>query len=197
MTSAVANAAAQLAPAFARRKGKALVGEAEVAVAALGEGDLVFCDPPYSAVQYSRFYHVLEGIARGGWDEVSGSGRAPARSSRKTSSFSMKSKATSAMKALLDGLRERECRVIITFPDADASNGLSGQQIITMAEEAWTSKPYYIDSVHSTLGGSSDGGTRGGRRLLKESVILLTPKATTIPFITPPQATEPPTAISA
>ncbi len=170
----------QLAPAFAAVKGEARVGDAQSTVATLQEGDLVFCDPPYSAVQYSRFYHVLEGIARGGWDEVSGNGRAPAKTLRRTSDFSMKSKAPTAMKRLLTGLRERGCRVIITFPTAAASNGLSGQDIIAMAAEDWTVEPHYVDSVHSTLGGSSDGGPRGGRKKLKEAVIVLSPRSNII-----------------
>jgi len=169
-----------LAPVFAAVKGEARVGDAQSSVAALREGDLVFCDPPYSAVQYSRFYHVLEGIALGGWEEVSGNGRAPARASRKTSEFSMKSKAPTAMKNLLTGLRERGCRVIITFPDADASNGLSGQDIIALAAEDWTVEPHYVDSVHSTLGGSSEGSARGGRKKLKEAVIVLSPRSTVV-----------------
>jgi adenine-specific DNA methylase len=186
VTSVVRTAVEQLAPVFARSKGQAIVGDAESTVSTLREGDLVFCDPPYSAVQYSRFYHVLEGVARGGWDEVSGNGRAPVRSSRKTSAFSMKSTATAAMKNLLDALRERECRVVITFPDADASNGLSGQDIITMAGDEWSVEPHYIDSVHSTLGGSSDGGTRGGRKVLKEAVIVLAPKTAILNTPIPP-----------
>lgn len=185
VTAMVSTAIAQLAPFFAQRKGQALVGDAAATVATLGDGDLVFCDPPYSAAQYSRFYHVLEGIARGGWEEVSGKGRAPAQSSRQTSAFSLKSRARAAMKGLLQGLRERGCRVIITFPDAVASNGLSGQEIIAMAANDWTVEAHYVESIHSTLGGSRDGGNRGGRKRLMEAVIVLTPRPSvvTLPLI--------------
>lgn len=177
---AVRNAVEQLAPSRAKVKGEARVGDAQSAVSSLCEGDLVFCDPPYSAVQYSRFYHVLEGIALGGWAEVSGKGRAPARASRKTSDFSMKSKASDAMKHLLDALNATRCRAMITFPDADASNGLSGQEIIALAEEDWTVETHFVDSVHSTLGGSNDGSARGGRKKLKEAVIVLSPQASMV-----------------
>lgn len=177
VVSVVRAAIEQLGPTFACTKGKAIVGDAEATVATLRDGDLVFLDPPYSAVQYSRFYHVLEGIARGGWDEVSGNGRAPARESRKTSNFSMKSKAPAAMKKLLRGLHARGCRVVITFPNANASNGLSGKDIVAMAAEDWFIELHYIDSVHSTLGGANDGSRRGGRKKLKEAVIVLVPKS--------------------
>lgn len=177
VAAAVTNAFDQLAPIHANVKGEARVGDAQSTVDTLREGDLVFCDPPYSAAQYSRFYHVLEGIARGGWDQVSGKGRAPALTSRKKSDFSMKSKASEAMKQLLNGLRQRGCHVIITFPNANASNGLSGQEIIALADASWIVDPHYLDSVHSTLGGANaETGGRGGRRKLKEAVIVLTPK---------------------
>ena len=186
ITSVVNAAVEQLAKKFACTQGKAIVGKAEKVVSTLGEGDLVFCDPPYSSVQYSRFYHVLEGIARGGWDTVSGNGRAPSRTFRKTSEFSMKSKAPAAMESLLTGLRKQGCRVIITFPDADASNGLSGKEIVTMATDDWFVEPHYVDSVHSTLGGTNDGSSRGSRKKLKETIIILSPKSTVvnIPIIT-------------
>ncbi len=175
---------ATLAPKHAQTAGKAIAGDAGEIAATLSETDLVFCDPPYSAVQYSRFYHVLEGIALGGWDEVSGKGRAPALTSRKASDFSMKSKAPKAMKDLLRTLHERKCRAIITFPDTDASNGLSGDDIITLAREDWNVDTRFVDSVHSTLGGSSEG-TRGGRKALKEAVILLEPKRASVPISRP------------
>lgn len=175
---------ATLAPKHAQTGGKAIAGDAGEVAATLSETDLVFCDPPYSAVQYSRFYHVLEGIALGGWSEVSGKGRAPALTSRKASDFSMKSKASKAMKDLLGTLHEKKCRAIITFPNADASNGLSGDDIIALAREDWNVDTRYVDSVHSTLGGSSEG-TRGGRRVLKEAVILLEPKPLAISISQP------------
>lgn len=179
----VKKALRSLTPRHAKVKGEAVTESAETAVERLNEGDLVFCDPPYSAAQYSRFYHVLEGIARGGWDHVSGQGRAPERAKRETSAFSMKSKAPTAMKELLEALRIKECRIIITFPDTDASNGLSGADIIKLAEDAWTIEPHYVDSVHSTLGGANGDKGRGGRRKLKEAVLLLAPKPRSVSLV--------------
>lgn len=177
VTEVTRNAIEQLAPTFAKVGGEARVGDALTTIKTLSDGDLVFCDPPYSAVQYSRFYHVLEGIAVGGWDGVGGRGRAPVRASRKTSEFSMRSKAPAAMKNMLARLRARNCRVVITFPDADASNGLSSQDIMAMAAEDWRVEAHLVDSVHSTLGGSSKGGSRGGRKKLQEAVLVMSPRS--------------------
>lgn len=172
-----------LAARYAKVKGEARVGDALEVVSSLGEEDLVFCDPPYSAVQYSRFYHVLEGIARGGWNSVSGAGRSPARAFRESSDFSMKTQASSAMAELLSALRERSCRVLVTFPDADASNGLSSSDIVALAGDSWHIREHYVDSTHSTLGGSSGEGGRGGRRALKEAVLLFEPRTAIISLL--------------
>lgn len=170
-----------IAPRHAKTIGAARVSDAMDIVDDLSEGDLVFCDPPYSAVQYSRFYHVLEGISLGGWDDVAGAGRAPDRSYRSASDFSMVSRAKPAMARLLEKLRSKSCRVIVTFPNAAASNGMSGGDIAQIAADAWHVTENFVDSVHSTLGGSSGEGGRGGRRQLQESVLVLEPKCSVLP----------------
>jgi len=175
VVSVTRTAIERLAPVHARVKGHAILGDALSTADCLNENDVVFCDPPYSAVQYSRFYHVLEGIARGGWDKIQGNGRAPERSIRSSSDFSMKSKAQGAMRNMLDTLRKRNCRVVITFPNECASNGLSGSAIMSMASESWNVTAHYVESKHSTLGGANDGGRRGGRRVVEEAVIVLHP----------------------
>ena len=157
-------------------KGRAVKRDAFSIARDAKPGDLVFLDPPYSAAQYSRFYHVLEGISIGGWPRVSGAGRSPAGQERASSLFSMKSTAGDAMRDLLALLRERECSVVITFPDAEASNGMSSDSILSAAKGDWRRRVTSVESVHSTLGGSSSEGGRGGRRRLKESVISLEPK---------------------
>lgn len=164
----------------ARVQGRAVVSDAHELARQLNEGDLVFCDPPYSSVQYSRFYHVLEGIARGGWAKVTGAGRAPSLADRSSSVFSRRGSATQSFSDLLQALRSRECQVIVTFPDAEASNGLSSDAIVEMASESWHVTTTLVDSTHSTLGGRTDEGGRGGRRKLQEAVMVLRPRTTLV-----------------
>lgn len=165
----------QISKRHAIVRGEARTGDALEIATELWEDDLVFCDPPYSAVQYSRFYHVLEGIACGGWPNVYGAGRSPERILRPSSGFSMKTKAVSAMSNLLARLRQRSCRVLVTFPDLRASNGLSSSDIVALASGSWKVREQYVESVHSTLGGSGNVG-RGSRRSLREAVLLLEPR---------------------
>lgn len=164
-------------PRHALVTGKAKVGDALASARRVPRGALVFCDPPYSAAQYSRFYHVLEGVARGGWPAVTGAGRAPELAARARSDFSMKSTAGKAMGALLADLRTRDATVIITFPDAAASNGLSGKAIASMAADDWDVSIQTVAASHSTLGGTSKESTRGGRREVNEAVITLRPRS--------------------
>jgi adenine-specific DNA-methyltransferase len=86
-----------IATIHGQRRGSAQVADANSAAKSLREGDLVFVDPPYSGVHYSRFYHVLETIARGSCTEVSGTGRYPASAERPWSRYSVASEAREAL----------------------------------------------------------------------------------------------------
>ena len=79
------------------------------------------------------------------------------------------------MEQMLDGLHERKCKnVIITFPNTEASNGLSARKIAALGRDGgWTVKKLLVDSTHSTLGGLNDGGARGSRRDLREAVFVM------------------------
>jgi len=168
----------QLAPRHALKLGRAVTADCFALVPTLREGDLAFCDPPYSAVQYSRFYHVLEGMARGGWPLVSGAGRAPDGALRIRSPYSMKSRALHTFAELLRLLSRAGVTVIVTFPAGIASNGVSGRAIVEMAESWFHKKVHLLPSVHSTLGGPAGGGeaTRGARIALHEIALELRPR---------------------
>lgn len=146
-------------------------------VETLDASDLVIIDPPYSDVQYSRFYHVLEAIARANSETaplaVSGVGRYPPASERPRSDFSLKSQSKSAIEDLLDALADVGCRAIITFPAARCSNGLSGAQIARIAKSQFKVQTKTVKGRFSTLGGN--GTTRAARTASAELIISLTP----------------------
>lgn len=149
----------------------------------LKDRDLVFVDPPYSGVHYSRFYHVLESIAEGETTAVSGVGRYPAKEKRPRSAFSMKSTSAIAMENLLKTLAERKTDVILTFPDHHCSNGLSGEQITDLASAHFYVERKSVHSVFSTLGGVSKDqtpreleGRRTARQSAQELMLLLRSK---------------------
>ncbi len=99
----------KLCPLHATKRGQAHVADANEAAKTLSANDLVFLDPPYSGVHYSRFYHVLETIARGYCGAVEGVGRYPPALERPNSAYSRKGKSSEAMNNLLATLADRRC----------------------------------------------------------------------------------------
>ena len=159
----------------ARMRGEGFVDDAvNVSSSFLRDGDLVFIDPPYSDVQYSRFYHVLETISHNIKIKVSGEGRYPAFEKRPQSLFSLRSKATETMNILLKKLAKKDITVVITFPDKIASNGLSCDIIIKLAQKYFfkdCEKTLY-ESRFSTLGGHKNT-YRPARTRANEAILIL------------------------
>lgn len=159
--------------------GVASIRDANDAATDLMPTDLVFIDPPYSGVHYSRFYHVLETIAQGECGEVTGVGRYPDPSRRPKSRYSLKGQSASALKELLSSIAQAGATGILTFPDHTCSNGLSGQHVRELAREYFAVDDLYVNSVFSTLGGHSlqreVDGSRQARQTASEMMLVLRP----------------------
>jgi len=169
-----------IAGLFAQRCGKAKVRDANRAAKHLREGDIAFIDPPYSGVHYSRFYHVLETIARCEHVDVSGQGRYPAPEFRPWSRYSVQTEAPDALNDLLGTIASRGTKAIITFPQDKCSNGLSGYRVRKIAEEYFHVEGASISSRLSTLGGRGDSQNgeagRAAKRHTRELMLVLKPK---------------------
>ncbi|EMA2594151.1 TPA: DNA adenine methylase [Pseudomonas aeruginosa] len=168
--SLVEQAATEISSLHASAAGTAEQGDYLQGIAGLEPGDLVFADPPYSDVHYSRFYHVLETLARGVSVNVSGVGRYPPLSERPPSSFSRKGESHSAARALVEFCAKQELGLVLTFPSSQASNGLAAADFISYGKKMFSSiEVIEVNSTFSTLGGG--GGNRGGRKECKESIV--------------------------
>jgi adenine-specific DNA methylase len=174
------DAFSQISEQFARKRGSSHVAEATLAATCLKEGDLAFIDPPYSDVQYSRFYHVLETIAEGSCGTVSGVGRYPAPKLRPRSKFSLKTESQDALDKLLKTVAERGAKAVLTFPDHECSNGLSGEIVRDLASTYFHLREQTIKSKFSTMGGKGDHGKneagRKARHSANELILVLKPK---------------------
>lgn len=115
----------------------------------INSSDWVFLDPPYSTIQYSRLYHVLEGIATGGFPAVSGVGRMPEASHRSVSVYSLKSKAVASLTDLVLGLLRQGAHVALTVPAIAGSNGVGADSLLA-ALPAANAKVFTLS--HSSLG---------------------------------------------
>lgn len=136
--------------------------------------DVAFIDPPYSEVQYSRFYHVLESISRGHVGEVSGVGRYPALESRPQSKFCLVTKSAEAFDELMLGVACSGADALVTFPAQDTSNGLSGGLVEAISDQYFKVKARKVTSLFSTLGGNSI--SRHARKTATELILHLEPR---------------------
>lgn len=175
----VAKSLAQLAMVHAKVVGQAKVGDANSAAQNLRRGDLVFIDPPYSGVHYSRFYHVLESIADGHCGTVNGAGRYPPTERRPWSRYSVISESQNALEDLLRIISDRGATAIVTFPNHECSNGLSGKLIRNVAKKYFSVTSKTVKSRFSTLGGGRGdavGVTRKARQSAEELILIMRPK---------------------
>lgn len=163
-----------ICPRYAQTCGSAQIGDAVKYANRLKPSDLVIIDPPYSNVQYSRFYHVLETLARGKCSPVNGAGRYPPISERPQSDFSKKSQSINALYTLLEKLSIAGVTAIFTFPAGESSNGLSGNIVIELAKKFFSVEEETIGGVFSTLGGNNSH--RAPRKLSNELLLLFTPQ---------------------
>lgn len=155
-------------------KGKCVVGDFGKTIGRLNEGDLVFADPPYSGVHYSRFYHALETITRGTEFEPEGKGRYPSIDERPSSAFSKKTTAKEAAKKLLDACSAKQSTLILTFPTTGASNGLEASDFIEYGRTLFSDVHVEeVKSDFSTLGGNKKH--REARQACNESIICFVP----------------------
>jgi len=162
-----------LASRHAKTSGAAITCDAMTVAGGLNEEDLVFLDPPYSSVHYSRFYHVYETIARGYCDPVSGAGRYPPAHERPSSDFSIRSSAQQALENLLSVLASTGSTVVLTFPSGACSNGISGTSVLSAAESRFIVGSMVVDGKFSTLGGNNRH--RAARHASSELLLVLTP----------------------
>ncbi len=161
-----------IGPRFARVVGRTVVGSWETILQTLSPGDVAFCDPPYSDVHYSRFYHVLETLTRGTRVTVSGSGRYPPFPERPASNFSRKSKAELEVKKLMKIASERKIKLVITFPASRQSNKLAASTFVRIAKQHFDNVDTEdVKSVFSSLGGAGENGTRPARKERTERII--------------------------
>lgn len=155
----------------ARAAGETLVGDAVTIASTLLESDLVIVDPPYSGVQYSRFYHVLETIARGEEEPVTGRGRYPPLSRRPQSAFSRPSESREALAELLGNLSRARTTVLFTFPVGESSNGLSGDIVTNISSNFFDVQERRVAGRFSTLGGNN--ANRAARSKSEELILVM------------------------
>ena len=111
---------------------QAWLGPAEGFAANSESADLYYLDPPYTAQQYSRFYHVLETICTYEYPKLFENsalttGLYP--SNRYKSAFSSKRKAPSAFQAIMSAASANGAAVVISYSQSAAASSGNARMI--------------------------------------------------------------------
>jgi hypothetical protein len=92
----------------------------------------------------------------------------------------MRKHSLAVLQELLRAVAEKGANAIVTFPDHDCSNGLSGEIVKETAASFFLIKTTAVDSKFSTLGGNGGttktGNGREPRQMAKELILTLVPK---------------------
>lgn len=117
------------------------------------KAQVVYCDPPYTDDQYSRYYHVWETLVLYDYPEITGRGRY--REGRFTTDFSLASKVKSAFERLIKEVASSGADFVLSYP----SNGLlhhAGQCPLEMLKAEYPSAELAVEVPysHSTMGAS-------------------------------------------
>lgn len=116
-------------------------------------GTIVYADPPYQSVHYSRFYHALETLVKYDYPKVQFKGRY--REDRHQSPFCLKTKIDKAFIDLFKGVKARQAHLSLSYADTGM---ISMEKILKLAIEVfgnqYTSRILSKDHVHSKMGRS-------------------------------------------
>ncbi|MCT4150281.1 hypothetical protein CMT34_13025 [Elizabethkingia anophelis] len=122
---------------------------------AIESGTLVYADPPYAFVHYSRFYHAIETLVRYDYPQVDHKGRY--RSDRHQSPFGRKTEVKKAFKSLFSKIKDKNSELILSYSNTGM---ISLDEILQIATEnmGLNYEVYYEeqDYKHSTMGRSDD-----------------------------------------
>lgn len=140
-----------------RKKNRVFNSDAEALIARLNNNKtrpaVVYADPPYTADQYSRYYHVYETILKYDYPAAAGIGRY--RSDRFSSPFSLKTGVFNAFENLVRETARMGSELIISYPE----NGLldnSTDTILSLLRKHYRHGKIaeVIPYKHSSLGSS-------------------------------------------
>lgn len=85
----------------------------------LPKNTLVYADPPYCFVHYSRFYHILETFVLYDYPSIKYDGRY--RDDRHQSPFCIATKVEQAFSIMFERLRQRNCELVLSYSNSETT----------------------------------------------------------------------------
>ncbi len=132
------------------------------------KNSIVYADPPYQFVHYSRFYHALETLVKYDYPEVRYKGRY--RTDRHQSPFCIKTKVKDAFKVMFSAVAKKNSILVLSYSDngmislpelLDCANQIDNRYKVSVKEKEY---------LHSTMGRQKDK-----YREVKEILLLFEP----------------------
>lgn len=116
---------------------------------------IVYADPPYCFVHYSRFYHALETLVKYDYPEVQHKGRY--RTDRHQSPFCIKTKVEGAFIDMFQKIKEKESSLVLSYSDT----GMIDLESLKTLMRKQLGKGYDFETrvlsyQHSTMGRKED-----------------------------------------
>ena len=135
----------------------------------LPNGTLVYADPPYSFVHYSRFYHALETLVKYDYPTIEYKGRY--RNDRHQSPFCKRTEVVGAFTEMFEKVLEKRLKLVLSY----SNTGMIGLgEILEIAENILNNKfevyTKEVDYIHSTMGRFDDKS-----REVKEYLLIAKP----------------------
>lgn len=132
-------------------------------------GTLVYADPPYAFVHYSRFYHALETLIRYDYPDVAHKGRY--RTDRHQSPFCKRTEVEGAFKTMFEKIKLKQAKLVLSYSNTGM---ISLDNILSIAKTEFGSEyeiySKELDYTHSTMGRSEDKS-----REVKELLVIAKP----------------------
>jgi adenine-specific DNA-methyltransferase len=123
---------------------------------------IIYADPPYSFVHYSRFYHATENLCRYDYPEVKFKGRY--RLDRHQSPFCIKSKVQQAFQSLILASKKYKIPLLMSYSDTGM---IEYNKIITLCSDLQVkTKLIELEHTHSTLGRQKDKSRSVSEKLI-------------------------------
>jgi adenine-specific DNA-methyltransferase len=139
-----------------RQSNRATVSDSETLLRAVPKSSgvgVIYCDPPYTDDQYSRFYHVWETLVLYDYPEVTGKGRY--RPGRFTTDFSLRSKVSDAFRSLINESAATGADLVLSYPSDGLLHEVGGCPLdLLRAAYPKARLAAEIEHSHSTMGAS-------------------------------------------
>lgn len=129
------------------------------------ENSIVYSDPPYQSVHYSRFYHAIETLVRYDYPNVSFKGRY--RDDRHQSPFCKKTTVKQAFSSMFEGVSLKKSHLVLSYSDTGM---IDLDTIITISRNHF--RDYSIETLERDHTHSKMGRNDERSQEVKEYILL-------------------------